>query len=184
LCAAQKPLDIDVALHNIRIGRRTWIGAAQETEMTDQFPFAFDFGKMTEGFAHPAFEKFLKDGFPAFDLTAMQETQRKNMNALLEANRTAISGYQALYKRQAEIFEAALAETKDRVAKLQGQPMTPEAATQNLETMKATFEKALANIKEMAELAQSANTDAFESIKARTEEAFAEIKAAAEKRAN
>ena len=154
--------------------------------MSDKFPFAFDIEKMGEMFKMPGMDKMFGelpgfDKMPSFDFAAMQEAQRKNVAALIEANKTAVAGYQALYKRQAEIFEAAMAEAKDKMSELQGQPMTTEAATANMETMKAAFEKALTNMKEMAEMAQSANTDAFEIIKARTEEAFAEIKEATDK---
>ena len=47
--------------------------------------------------------------------------------------------------------------------------------------MKAAFEKAAADAKELAELVQNTNTGAFEIVKARFEEAVAEFKAAAEK---
>lgn len=147
--------------------------------MAEKFPFAFDFGKMTESF--PQMEKFFPATMPGFDFGAIQEAQQKNMAALIEANKMAASGYQALYKRQAELFEAAVAKAKDGMSGVQGQPMTAESATENFETMKAAFEKSLGDLKEMAEMAQAANSGAFEIIKARTEEAFAEMKTAAEK---
>ncbi|MEM0990526.1 MAG: phasin family protein [Pseudomonadota bacterium] len=156
--------------------------------MAEQFPFAFDFSKFTQGFDVsgfnvPGFDTFFKGEMPTFDFSMMQEASRKNMAALMEANKKAVTGYQALYKRQAEIFEAAVAEAKDRMSEVQGQPMTAEAAAANFETMKAAFDKGLADLKEIAEMAHSANTDAFDIIKARTEEAFAEMKDAAEKMA-
>ncbi|MEM7743061.1 MAG: TIGR01841 family phasin [Pseudomonadota bacterium] len=149
--------------------------------MSDKFPFAFDFGAMTDSF--PTMDKFFKTDFPAFDFGVFQEAQQKNMKALIEANKTAVNGYQALYKRQAELFEAAVAEAKDRFSGVQGQPMTAENAAENFESMKSAFEKNLGDLKEIAELAQAANTGAFDIIKARTEEAFAEMKDAAEKMA-
>jgi phasin family protein len=117
----------------------------------------------------------------AFDMTAFQDAQKKNMSALIEANKVAVGGYQQLYKRLGEQFEAALAETKDHMNMVQGQPMNAESAEKAMDTMKTTFEKALADIKELAEMANSANTDAFEIIKARTEEVMADIKAVTEK---
>ena len=141
--------------------------------MADKFPFAFDMTKMTEAFR-----------MPAFDMAALQDAQNKNMAAWMQANKTVLAGYQAVYKRQAELFETALAETKDRIAAAQGKPMTAETAEQNFETMKGAVEKALADLKDVAELAQTANTEAFEIIKARTEEVFAEMKDATEKFVN
>ena len=149
--------------------------------MTDKFPFAFDMKAMTEAFQVPSMDKFFEGGMPAFDFTAMQDAQKKNIAALVEANKVAVAGYQSLYKRQTELFEAALADAKDKISALQGKPMTVEAASENMETMKAAFEKALADLKEVAEMAQTANTEAFDILKARTEEAMAEIKEATSK---
>jgi phasin family protein len=149
--------------------------------MADKFPFAFDFNAMSDAMKMPGLEKFMPTEMPAFDMSAFQEAQQKNVAALIEANKAAFSGYQALYKRQTELFEAALAETKDKIGAAQGKPVSAETAQENFEAMKGAFEKALADLKEVAEMAQTANTDAFEIIKARAEEAFAEFKEATEK---
>lgn len=153
--------------------------------MSNKFPFGFDVNSMTEAFKMPAMDKFFgkEMPMPMFDFGAFQDAQKKNVAALVEANKVAVSGYQALYKRQTELFEAALADAKDKMTGIQGQPMTMDAASENLEAMKAAFDKALADLKEVAELAQTANADAFEIIKARTEEALSEIKTATEKMA-
>ncbi len=47
--------------------------------------------------------------------------------------------------------------------------------------MRAAFEKAAAEVKELADVVQKANTEAFEIVKARAEEALAEFKTAADK---
>lgn len=160
--------------------------------MSEKFPFAFDFSKMSEAFQMPGMDKFempdmqkfFGNAMPMFDFAAMQDAQKKNMEALVEANKVAVSGYQALYKRQTEIFEATMADAKDRMSGVQGQPLTVEAATGNFETMKTAFEKALGDLKEIAEMAHSANSDAVEVIKTRTEEAVSEMKAVTDKLAS
>ena len=141
------------------------------------FPFAFP----------PTFDpEKLKELFgaaklPGVDADAVLAAQQKNVEALIEANQVVIAGYQDLYKRQVALFEAAVAETKDKLTQVQGQPLTAEQATQNVEALKAAFEKAAADVQELAGLAQKANTGAFEIVKARAEEAVAEFKTAAEK---
>ncbi len=137
------------------------------------FAFPFDAEKLKELFSAAK--------LPGVDADAVLAAQQKNVDALIEANQVVIAGYQDLYKRQVALFEAAVAETKDKLAQVQGQPMTAEQATQNVDALKAAFEKAAADVKELAELAQKANTGAFEIVKARAEEAAAEFKAAAEK---
>ena len=138
--------------------------------MTAKFPFAFDMNAMTEAFK-----------MPAFDFGAAQVAHEKNVAALVEANKAAMAGMKAIYTKQTQLFTAALAEMKDRMADVQAQPMTADSAAKNMETAKAAFEKALVEVQEMTEMAQTANAEAFEIIKARAEEAMAEFKTAADK---
>ncbi len=139
------------------------------------FPLTFDADKLKELFSAAK--------LPGVDADAVLAAQQKNVDALIEANQVVIAGYQDLYKRQVALFEAAVAQTKDQLAQVQGQPLTADQATQNVEALKAAFEKAAADVKELAELAQKANTGAFEIVKTRAEEAVAEFKAVAEKTA-
>ena len=146
--------------------------------MADQkFPFAFpsDFGadKLKDMF------NFAK--IPGVDTDALVAAQQKNVDALIEANKVVAAGYQELYKRQIALFEAAVAQAKDKLAEAQGQTPTVDQVTQNVEAMKTAFEKAASDVKELAEVAQKANAGAFEIVKVRAEEAVAEFKAAAEK---
>ncbi len=129
------------------------------------FPFAFDADKVKE--------MFTAVKLPGVDADAVLAAQQKNVDALIEANKVVIAGYQDLYKRQIELFEASVAQAKDKLTQVQGQPLTADQATRNVEAMKAAFEKAAADVKELAELAQKANTGAFEIVKARAEEAVA-----------
>jgi len=143
--------------------------------VTEKFPFAFDADKVKEMFSTAK--------LPVVDAEAVMAAQQKNMDAFVAANKVVFAGYQDVVKRQMALIEAAVAEAKDKFADLQGQPLTVEQASANIETMKAAFEKAAADVKELAELAQKANTGAFEIVKARFEEAVGEFKAAAEKAA-
>ena len=139
------------------------------------FPLTFDADKLTEMFGAAK--------LPGVDTDAVMAAQKKNVEALIEANQVVIAGYQDLYKRQVALFEAAVAETKDKLSQPQGQPLTADQATQSVDALKAAFEKAATDVKELAELAQKANTGAFEIVKARAEEAVVEFKTAAAKAA-
>ena len=141
--------------------------------VTQNNPFAFDAEKLKELFSAAK--------LPGVDADAMMAAQQKNVDAMIEANKVVTAGYQDLYKRQIALFEAAVAQTKDKLTEVQGQPLTAEQATQNVEALKTAFEKAASDVKELAEVAQKANTGAFEIVKARAEEAVAEFKAAADK---
>ncbi len=139
----------------------------------EKFPFAFDAEKVKEMF------KGMK--MPMVDMDAFVSAHQKNFDAMVEANKVMFAGYQAVAKRQAALVEAAIADTKDKFAALQGQPMTADQAAKNAEAVKVGFEKAVADVRELAEMAQKANTGAFEVVKARIDEAVAEFKVAADK---
>jgi phasin family protein len=141
----------------------------------DNFPFAFDAEKIKEMFSATK--------LPGIDADAVLATQKKNMDALIEANQVVVAGYQDVFKRQIALFESAFADAKVKLTDAKGQTPTAEQATQNVEAVKTAFEKAAADVKELADLAQKANTGAFEIVKARAEEAVAEFKTAAEKAA-
>ena len=148
----------------------------------EKFPFTFDAEKMGEFFKLPEFDKFFDTSkMPAVDVEAVIAAQQKNVAAMVEANKVAIAGYQELYKRQVALVEEAIASMKDQIAEFQGQPITAEQATKNVDTMKSAVEKAVANATELTELAQKANTEAFEVVKGRFEEAVTEFKDAASK---
>ena len=137
------------------------------------FPFIFDADKVKE--------MFTSAKLPGIDADALLAAQKKNIDAMIEANKVVVAGYQDLYKRQIALFEAAVAEAKNKLTALQGQPLTVDQAKQNFEQAKTAFEKAAKDARELAEMVQTANTGAFEIIKARFEEAVAEFKAATEK---
>lgn len=139
----------------------------------EKFPFAFDAEKVSEMF------KAVK--LPMVDMDTIMASHQKNVDAMVEANKVMFAGYQAVAKRQAALVEAAMAEVKDKFAELQGQPLTAEQATKNADAVKTAFEKAVADVRELAEMAQKANTGAFEVVKARIDEAVSEFKAAADK---
>ena len=65
------------------------------------FPFVFDAEKLKE--------LFNVAKLPTVDADAVLAAQQKNVDAMIEANKVVIAGYQDLYKRQIALFEAAVA---------------------------------------------------------------------------
>jgi len=146
-----------------------------------QFPFVFDVEKMQDMFKMPEFDKmFDPSKMPGVDMQAMVEAQQKNVAALVEANKAAMAGYQELYKRQVALVQESFAHAKESFQEMQGQPMSADQASKNMEAMKSAMDKAMADLNELTELAQQANTQAFNIIKDRFEESLAEFKTAAE----
>ena len=144
-------------------------------------PFMFDAEKMGEMFKVPGMDKWFAQANAPFEL--LFEVQRKNFEALVEANKVAASGYQELYERMTGIFEESLGRARAQVERAQGQEVSAEAAAKNAEVMKEAFDKALADVRELSEMATKANAGAFDVIRARTEEAVNEFRGVAEKMA-
>jgi phasin family protein len=147
------------------------------------FPFVFDPEKMQDLFRMPELDKmFDQTQMPGLNMDAMIAAHQKNVSALVEANKAMMSGYQELYKRQVALVEESLAKAKDQVLEMQSQPMSTEQASKNMESLKASFDKISADVRELTELAQQANTQAFDVIRGRFEEAMDEFRKTAEQK--
>ena len=112
-----------------------------------------------------------------FDVEAVWAAQRRNIEALSQANQLAVEGVQALAKRQFELtretfegFSALLrdlatpASTEDRIAK-------------NTEYVKKMLEKGIKHGREVATIATKAGTEAAEVLHKRASASLDEIRA-------
>ncbi len=115
---------------------------------------------------------------PGVDTDALLAAQRKNIEAVTEANKLALEGLQAVARRQAEILRATFEEVGPAIAQAFG-PGSPEAkVSQQAELVKAAVEKALSNMKELAELVAKSNSEATSVISKRVNEGLDELKVA------
>ena len=145
--------------------------------MFEKGMFPFDAEKMAEMFKMPDMNKMF-EGFkmPGFDPSSMMESQKKNMEALVAANQAAVAGYQDFFKKQMAIFEETMAAAQTQMASM-GDSMSADGAAKQADIYKAAFEKALANMTELAEAAKKANEEAFAIVSARVQESIAELQA-------
>jgi phasin family protein len=120
--------------------------------------------------------------FPGLDVESIVAAQRKNLEALTQANQLAVEGVQALARRQVEIAREAVDEVSTLVREWT-QPGAPEERiVKNAEYAKLAFEKGVANAKELAELVTKANSEAFNVIQKRVAEGFEELRDYAKQR--
>ena len=128
-------------------------------------PFG-DFGKMPNF----DFTKLMKDfKLPGVDLTTIMDREKKNIEALTEANRVAFEGWQALVHRQAEILQESI---KRAVGTVQGE----DASAKRMDLASHAFETALSNMRELAEMAIKSQKDAFDIIRKRVEDNVAALR--------
>ena len=109
------------------------------------------------------------------DFNQLFSTQRRNIEALSAANQAAVEGAQAIARRQAEItranVETALKASKDLLTS--GTPETNLA--KQAELTKSFFESALANLREVSELATKASFEVFDVLNQRAAASLEEI---------
>ncbi len=131
-----------------------------------------DPGKMMEEFS-----KMLKQyNLPGVDMDALMASQKKNMEALTQANRVALEGMQAVAKRQAEILQETMNEASKAVDVLSKAGSPTEVAAKQAELAKDAFERALSNMRELAEMVAKSNQEATSTINARISGTLDEIK--------
>ena len=100
---------------------------------------------------------------PGVDFAALVDRERKNIEALAKANRIAFEGWQRLVRRQAEMLQ----ETMKKVVADAGQQ---DARKKRADLAKEGFEKALANMRELAEITTQSQKEAFDVVRKRIEE--------------
>jgi phasin family protein len=100
---------------------------------------------------------------PGVDFAALVDRERKNIEAVAKANRIAFEGWQRLVRRQAEMLQ----ETMKKVVADAGQE---DAIKKRAGLAKEGFEKALANMRELAEITTQSQKEAFDVVRKRIEE--------------
>jgi len=116
---------------------------------------------------------------PGFDAEAALASQRKNIEALTQANQLAVDGAQAVARRQVEIARETIEEASTLFRDL-AQPISSEdRVAKNAAIFKSSFERGLANARELALMLTKANTEAFEVVVKRFTEGFDEIRSQA-----
>lgn len=113
---------------------------------------------------------------PGVDGNIILESQRKNVEALAQANKVALEGMQAVFKRQAEILGQAMEEMQTTIKEFSTVGEPQDKVAKQTELVKGAVEKALDNMRELAEMAGKSNTEAFETIHGRFTESLDEVK--------
>lgn len=99
---------------------------------------------------------------PGVDMSAIVEARRKDIEALTEANQAVLASMQALAAKQTAMMTEAM---QGMQAAAQGMLSggLPDPAKQG-EVMRQAFEKTLADMKELADMARQAQTEALSHI--------------------
>jgi phasin family protein len=106
---------------------------------------------------------------PGIDMAAILESRRKDVEALVEANKSAYESMQAIARKQTEMMAESM-KVMQEAAKGAADP------GKQTEAVRSAFEKTIADMKELAEMASRSQSDAMVHITQRAAEHMEEIK--------
>ena len=128
-------------------------------------PFDFDVTKIFADFR-----------FRPFDVEAVWAAQRRNIEALSQANQAAVEGVHALARRQIEMTREAI-EGFSTLWRDLAQPVSAEdRIAKNAEYAKQMLEKGVTHGREIATIATKAGSDAAEILRKRATEGLDELR--------
>lgn len=113
---------------------------------------------------------------PGVDWQEVMASQQKNIAALAQANQRLMEGAQAVAQQQSQIMTKAMAELTAASQELMKEGDPQAGAQKRFDLAKSSFESAVGNMQELAELAGQSNSEAMGVINKRAAEAFEEIK--------
>lgn len=111
----------------------------------------------------------------SWDFNQLFSTQRRNIEALSEANQAVVEGCQAVSRCQAEAVRSNV-ESMLKTSKDMFTGGTPEVSiTKQADFAKSLFENTLANLREMSEMVTKSSFEAFDVLNRRAAESLEEF---------
>ena len=117
---------------------------------------------------------------PGLDMSAILDARRKDVEALAEANQVAFGGMQAIQGKQLEILRSALDNFQTVAQQLATSPAKP--AVSPTDVVQNALHLALADMQDIAQKTQQAQTQAYAIVAKRMEQAANELRASLEQR--
>jgi phasin family protein len=131
-------------------------------------PFAdFDFSKIAGEFK-----------FPMVNVETVVETGRKNFAAMTTASTAAVDSMKTIATRQGDMFRAAMEDFSKHGSDVLSAATVEEKIAKQIDFAKKSYDLAITNSKELAELYKKGQTEAFETLSARVADLTEEVKAA------
>ncbi|SAL50547.1 phasin family protein [Caballeronia humi] len=107
---------------------------------------------------------------PGVDMSAIVESRRKDIEAIVEANKTAYESMQAVARKQQEMLARAMQDIQAAATSGISDPAKQSEVARN------AYVKAIDDMKDLAEIARKSQADAMASITQRANEHMEEIK--------
>ncbi|MDB5488765.1 MAG: phasin [Reyranella sp.] len=140
-------------------------------------------GAFKNPFADFDFSKFSGDfKLPTVNVETFVETARKNFATITSLNTAAVEQMKTIATRQGDMVRAAMEDFSKHGSEVLAAATVEEKAAKQIDFMKKTYESAITNSKELADLYTKGQTDAVSALSARVAELTEEVKAAIAKK--
>ncbi len=140
-------------------------------------------GAFKNPFADIDFTKIAGDfKMPAMNVESMVEAARKNFATLTTVNTSAVESMKAIAQRQGDMVRAAMEDFSKHGSEVLAAATVEEKAAKQIDFVQKSYEAAIANSKELAELYSKGHTDALSALSQRVTELTEEVKAAIAKK--
>ncbi|MBA1139346.1 phasin family protein [Mesorhizobium neociceri] len=116
------------------------------------------------------------------NVEAILAHHRKNLEALEKSARAGAAGATSLLSRQREMLQDTLREVSDMAHSYKAPGNPQELMSKQAEFAKKSFEAALKNASEVAELVKKSGTESVEILRERIKEAMEEIRSGYDKK--
>ena len=110
------------------------------------------------------------------DMGALMAAHQRNIEALTAANKVAMEGAQAFARRQAEIVQQSVGEFTEALKSFSSVEAPQDKAAKQAELLKHTYERGVANLRELGDLISRSNAEAVELLNQRFTQAMEEVK--------
>ncbi len=142
------------------------VSSAKRHTADKQAPPVLDIEKILAGFK-----------LPGVDVNSIIEGRRADIKAVTLANKLAYDSMKVLAKRQTEMLREAIVEWRAAVKDLTA-PDRGALTAQRTDLAKQAIQKALANVRELAELAAKSQAEAWDPVGKRFRDNLADMKKA------
>ena len=101
---------------------------------------------------------------PTFNVESIVEATRKNVAAMTSANTSAVESMKAIAQRQGDMVRAAMEDLSKHGSECLAAATVEEKAAKQIDFVKKSYEAAVANTKELADLYSKGHTDALAAL--------------------
>ena len=113
---------------------------------------------------------------PGIDMGPIIEARRKDMDVLVAANTSAFEAWQAVARKQIDVFTQTVQGLQEAAKAMAAEPGKAPDLKKQTELAQNVYQKALADMTAIAQMVQKAQTDAMDSITQRAQQSLEEMR--------